>query len=148
MNWRKWLNILAATIVGLQILIFLVPTSVFIRPIEFQVEGRYYTFARELPFGNVEGIVHTEIRMPNGDECKSPWLPNDWNETNSNVIRAEIGQWAWPCVDRGEPYYINVTRRVLLFGFIPLWPQVMTTYVEPELGALPPDLRAEPLEED
>lgn len=108
------------------------PSSLFIREISTTVEGNEVTFVRELPLGAVTAEWQTEITLINGSgfECNSgAWRAAYYQELLGNTVRYELQSWADPCVEAGPPFYITNTRRVLLFGVIPLRKLVTITDV-------------------
>ena len=107
-----------------------VPSSLFIREISTTVDGHEITFVRELPLGPVTAEWQTEITLINagGFECNSgAWQVAYYQETPGNTVRYDLQPWANACIDAGPPFYITNTRRVLLFGLIPLRSMVTVT---------------------
>ena len=107
-----------------------IPSSLFIREISTTVEGRQVTFVRELPLGPVTAEWQTEITLINegGFECNSgAWQIAYYQEIQGNTVRYELQPWADNCINAGPPFYITNTRRVLLFGLIPLRSSVTIT---------------------
>jgi len=109
-----------------------IPSSLFIREISTNVMGGEVTFVRELPLGPVTAEWQTEITLINegGFECNSgDWQIAHYQEIQGNTVRYELQDWAAACIDAGPPFYITNTRRVLLFGVIPLRRVVSVTDV-------------------
>ena len=109
-----------------------VPSSLFIREISTTVDGHEITFVRELPLGSVTAEWQTEITLidEGGFECNSgAWRVAYYQEAPGNTVRYELQPWADACIDAGPPFYITNTRRVLLFGVIPLRRVVSVTDV-------------------
>ncbi len=128
---RKFFDITSILLILGAIAVFLFPSSIFIRVIGLDMQGRTITFARELPYGDVYGEFSGEIVREDGMECHSgPWQPNHYQVQEGNVIVSTISEWAWPCVDLGAPYYIRYMIRVRLFGLIPLRPFETVAQIE------------------
>lgn len=133
---------MAALAVGMGFLLsFLwvaVPSDLFIRTVALTVEGDRVRFVRELPFGQVDAQWRAEITLIDGDgfECNSgPWNVATYQPINGNTVTYQIGSWARQCLEAGPPFYLTTTRRVLLFGAIPLRRQIDVTEVQ---GDRPP----------
>jgi len=106
------------------------PSSLFLREISTTVIGNQVTFVRELPLGPVTAEWQTEITLINegGFECNSgAWQVAYYQQTPGNTVRYELQPWANACINAGPPFYITNTRRVLLFGLIPLRSSVTVT---------------------
>ena len=106
------------------------PSSLFLREISTTVIGSQVTFVRELPLGPVTAEWQTEITLINegGFECNSgAWQIAYYQEIKGNTVRYELQPWADDCINAGPPFYITNTRRVLLFGLIPLRSTVTVT---------------------
>lgn len=131
---KRTLDVLASVLIVLTIAWALVPSSVFIRVISMDItEEGVVRFVRETPMGAVQARWHSEIYLVDADgrECNS----GDWHWANyqpvpGNVVSYEIGEWADRCLEAGPPFYIVTTRQVMLFGIIPLRPDVHRTDVQ------------------
>lgn len=114
---------------------FAVPSSVFIRNISISVEGRTIRYVRETPFGDVTAEWQAEITLIDADgfECNSGgWNVATYQVAPGNTVTYDLTDWADPCLEAGPPFYLTTTRRVLLFGVIPLRQVVQRTEVEGE----------------
>lgn len=109
----------------------LLPTSSFIKEVSVEVVGGDVIFVRELPFGNVTAQWQSEITLLNGYECNSGgWNVANYQDVSGNAVMFKLGDWADKCLEAGPPFYLTTTRRVLLFGIIPLRKSVSITDVQ------------------
>lgn len=107
----------------LSIIWFLLPSSLFIKPVSLKISGDDVVFVREVPLGEVSAAWRSEIVVLDHDdlECDSNfWSISFYQHAPANRVRYKIGDWAKPCIAAGKPYYITTFRHVLLFGVIPL----------------------------
>ncbi|KQI67058.1 hypothetical protein AN189_17705 [Loktanella sp. 3ANDIMAR09] len=115
-----------------------VPSSLFLRDVSMTVDGDRVRYVRETPFGDVTAEWHAEITLIDGDgfECASgPWQVATYQAIPGNTVTYNLGSWADDCLEAGPPYYLTTTRRVLLFGVIPLRKMTQRTEVEGERPA-------------
>ncbi|KQI68685.1 hypothetical protein AN189_07190 [Loktanella sp. 3ANDIMAR09] len=136
MNRLFYAALTVAILVGAAILA--IPSSLFLRDISLTVDGRTVRYVRETPFGDVTAEWHAEITLIDGDgfECASgPWAVATYQQIPGNTVTYDLGSWADKCIEAGPPFYLTTTRRVLLFGVIPLRKMVQRTEVEGERPA-------------
>ena len=121
------MRILTAIIL-LAVLWYSVPSAVFIREISTTVTDGRVRFVRETPWGGVTAHWQSEITLADGMECNSgEWGVANYQEIPGNTVEYGLGEWALPCLETGEPFYLRNVRRVLLFGVIPLRATVSVT---------------------
>ena len=126
------MRILTAFIL-LAVLWYSVPTSVFIREISTTVTDGRVRFVRETPWGGVTAQWQSEITLFDGSECNSgDWGVTSYQAIPGNTVEYALGDWARPCLEAGEPFYLRNVRRVLLFGVIPLRSTVSVTEADGE----------------
>lgn len=102
-----------------------VPSSVFLRPVAFDVQADMVRFVRETPFGTVQGEWFSEITLidGNGLECNSgEYRAATYQAIEGDAVSYRLQDWARPCLDAGPPYFVSNSRRIILFGFLPLRP--------------------------
>lgn len=101
------------------------PSSAFISSVGMNVNGHEVEFTRVTPFGSVHARSRSEIVVLDGTEyeCHSgAWQWAEYQQRTSNTVSYTIGDWAEPCISRGEDFVISSVRQVYLWGFIPLRP--------------------------
>ena len=112
----------------LAVLWYSVPTSVFIREISTTVDDGRVRFVRETPWGDVTAQWQSEITLEDGTECNSgEWGIANYQVIPGNTVEYALGDWAAPCLEAGQSFYLRNVRRVLLFGVIPLRADVSVT---------------------
>jgi len=111
----------------------LVPSAFFIRDVSMTVTDGVARYVRETPYGPKYARWQAEITLIDGDgyECQSPgWQTAYYQEEPGNTITYRLGEWADTCLAAGPPFYLTTTRRVMLFGAIPLRQMVQRTEVQ------------------
>lgn len=127
----------AAVVVVLSLIVsglwFTFPSAFFIRDVSMTVSDGVARYVRETPYGPVYARWHAEVTLIDGDgyECQSPgWQTAYYQEEPGNTITYRLGEWANDCLAAGPPFYLTTTRRVVLFGTIPLRQMVQRTEVQ------------------
>lgn len=96
------------------------------------IDDTRVTYVRELPFGEVTARWRAEVVLINGGgyECTSgQWSFAEYQPKPGNRVTYDIGDWAEKCIHAGPPFYLNMTRQVMLFGVIPLRPERQVTEI-------------------
>lgn len=108
-----------------------VPSSIFLRPVSWTIDGETIRFVRETPFGDVTADWTAEIRLIDGDgfECHGDGRAY-YQVEPTNAITYKIGEWARNCITAGPPFTIRLSWQVLLFDVIPLRKTSTTLVVE------------------
>jgi hypothetical protein len=89
---------------------------------------------RETPFGTVEADWWAEYRLLAKDDslvCSERGIAT-YRQLPGDLSQYVILDWAFPCLEQGPPISITYSRRVWLFGFIPLRPAVFNFVINPD----------------
>lgn len=108
-----------------------VPSSVFLKPVSWRLDGELVRFVRETPFGDVSANWESEITLIDGDnfECYGSGQAI-YQVEPTNAVTYNIGTWARRCLDAGPPFTVRHTWQVVLFDLIPLRKTSVTLVVE------------------
>ena len=122
-TWHKvdWFGVIAIIMFVVWIS---VPSSIFMRTQSMSISDTgHVVFVRSLPFGRVTAEWTIKIRVLNkpGYVCTSSGRAVYANEKDDTVMY-QIGSWANKCLEQGPPMRVISTRKVVLFGLIPLRP--------------------------
>ena len=141
----------AITLLILGLLWAWVPSSFFVKTIalSYDVERQTFTLTREVnPFlqiknDDVNGHVGrwwSEIILIDGEafECQSENVRNAfYQQVSGNTVRYKLDIWAAECLDSGPPFYVIQHRQVMLFGWLPLRPDVSYSEIQRETQPRP-----------
>lgn len=131
--FRVLMDVVSGTFVAGAVAWLFVPSTVFVKEVSTRVEGDQVRFIRETPYGTVQARWRTEITLIEGKEgfeCSSgDWQEATYQQIPGNTVSYRIGEWADECLEAGPPFYLRTTRQVILFGWLPLRPDVNTTEV-------------------
>ncbi|NOD65749.1 hypothetical protein [Ruegeria sp. HKCCD6109] len=129
--FRLLMDVVSGIFVAGAIAWLFVPSTLFVNPISMTLKGDQVRFVRETPYGTVQARWRSEITLiGDGFECNSGrWQEATYQEIKGNTVTYRIGDWANDCLEAGPPFFLRTTRKVILFGWLPLRPDVSTTEV-------------------
>ncbi|KQI67332.1 hypothetical protein AN189_16380 [Loktanella sp. 3ANDIMAR09] len=145
---NRFLDVLSTLIVLVFLGWLFIPSSLFLRDISMTVTGRTVQYVREVPYGSVTAEWNAEITLIDGEEfeCSSgAWRIAHYQVVSGNTVTYDLGAWADKCLEAGPPYYLTTTRRVLLFGKVPM--RQMRTITEVQGTRAQADINTEPREQ-
>jgi len=110
---------------------YAVPSSLFVQPVSWSLNGTDVRFVRLTPYGDVTAKWKTEISLinRNGFECYGNGTAF-YQVEPTNTVTYEIGDWALRCVNAGPPFTIRQTWQVVLFDLITLRSVETITVIE------------------
>lgn len=106
-----------------------IPSSVFLKPYDLDINGERVTFVRDTPLGSVdvrwvgEVVRLSPIRGPKLT-CVQSGVAR-FEELPGNQVEGDKTVWFGPCIDAPGEYLYRVSFRVLAFGWFPLRPVTM-----------------------
>lgn len=108
-----------------------IPSSLFLNPVSWKIDGNLIRFVRETPFGGVRANWEAEITLIDGGgfECRGSGTAF-YQVEPSNAVTYKIGEWARDCINAGPPFTIRQTWQVVLFDLIPLRKTSVTLVIE------------------
>lgn len=123
-HWDTF-DVFAAIVTALVALWIVLPSSVFLRPVGYQLDGAMMTFVRDVPFGQVTATWGTELRTSTLQECHAAGGPTPYQTGAEGaryavVVRYPLQPQLWPCVDGVWPVVVSQTHQVSAFGGVPL----------------------------
>ena len=134
-NWHSLLDYASLLILVPFIIYVTLPSSVFLQPEAVHYDGRLVTLVRRVPFGEVDAIWTSEMRVTgSSQQCYSGTRANTLAhirgrvdpESGQHVGEETVvyieGEWAVPCLRSTPPIIVTHTWRVLLFDLFPLRP--------------------------
>lgn len=127
----KKIDLLPVLAIVLFALWYAVPSSLFLKPVSWQISGTEVTFIRATPYGDVTADWSAEITLleRNGFECYGQGN-SVYQAEPTDRVSYEIGDWARRCVTAGPPFTIRLSWQVLLFDVIPLRRTKTVLFVE------------------
>lgn len=111
------------------------PSAMFFNPVSLTLEGERLTFVRDTPFGEVNILWIGEIILLDQDNFECSGQGNRMAQVaDGNVVSANIGVWARPCIEAGAPFILRYQYQVVLWGLIPLRPVEISLKVNGEVA--------------